>query len=552
MAIIVFYESTPTDNIQLSAHLKPTDHYWEFKRGAITPENINPDTEVISVFVGSVVTREIMDKMPRLKLIATRSTGYDHIDLDHAKMRGISVVNVPTYGENTVAEHAFALLLAVTKKLVPTISLTKKGIYKAEDLMGFDLSGKTMGIIGTGHIGRYTAKIARGFGMNVIAYDKYQDTDIAKEIGFTYENFDEVLARSDVISLHIPMTPGAYHMINMGTIERMKHGAILINTSRGELVENRAIIAALNSGRLGGAGLDTLEGEKFLRLESVIKNLIQKAASPQAYLNTAEASAMLRMPNVVVTPHSAYNTTEAIERINRTTAENIIKFWYGESPNLVRATQSSGKLVIIRHGQSEWNEQGRWTGTTDVHITEKGRESSMELGEKLADTKFDFAYISQQVRTRETLDAIMQGASQPDLKFEQTAAINERDYGIYTGMKKEAIEKIIGPAAYNELRRSWDSPVESGESLKDVYERVIPFYLRIILPRLRHGQNILVVAHGNSIRSLIKYIDNISDDQIGETEMLAGQALVYEVDSEGRSKKREIIEWREPLSDELH
>lgn len=541
MAVIVFYEANPIDIAQLSEQLKPTDHYWEYKQGVVTADNINPDAEVLSVFINSVVTKEIMDKMPRLRLIATRSTGFDHIDLDHARMRDITVVNVPSYGENTVAEHAFTLLLAVTRKLIPTVSLTKEGYYQPDKHTGLDLNGKTIGLLGTGHIGKCAAQIARGFNMKVIAYDKYQDADAARNIGFSYESFDTIIEQSDVISLHLPLSPDSYHIINDGNVSRMKKGAIIINTARGELVENRALIAGLTNGRLGGAGLDTLEGEKYLHTNSIIKNLVERAASPQSYLNTAEADALLKLKNVVITPHSAYNTVEAISRINITTAQNIIKFWYGEVPNLIKVKSSSGKLIIVRHGQSEWNALGKWTGTRDVHITRKGAESAEKLGEKLADIKVDYIYTSEQVRTKETMEALLRGNGQPDINHEATASMNERDYGIYTGMRKEAIEKIIGPDAYSELRRSWDSPVEGGESLKDVYERVIPFYLRIILPRLRHGQNVMVVAHGNSIRSLIKYIENIADNAIGDIEMLIGEALIYEVDREGRSKDKQSI-----------
>ena len=176
-----------------------------------------------------------------------------------------------------------------------------------------------------------------------------------------------------------------------------------------------------------------------------------------------------------------------------------------------------------------------------MSITSTGIQESIDIGKKIMNIPFDFAYISQQIRTKETLDAIKKGANQPDLNYEETASINERDYGIYTGMRKNDIKKIIGDKEYDLLRRSWDGPVEGGESLKDVYERAVPFYLRIILPRLLHGQNILVVAHGNSIRSLIKYIENISDADIGNLEMIQGCALSYEVNKDGRMKHKEVI-----------
>lgn len=541
MAVIVFYEATPIDTSQLTDGLRETDHYWEYVSGTINDQNINPEAEVISVFVDSIVTRELMDRMPKLRLIATRSSGYDHIDLDYAKQRNITVVNVPNFGENTVAEHAFALLLMLLRKLPHTIETTKDGSYDPADHVGTDLINLTLGIIGLGRIGSFMAKIAAGFGMKVVAYDIKQDAALAAELGVTYVGLDELLTTSDIVSLHVPLTPDTYHLINRCTIHKLKKGAILLNTARGELVENRALVRGLASGHLAGAGLDTLEGERFLRTESIIGNLVEKAASPESYLHTAETMALLRMPNVVITPHSAYNTTHAIQRINTCTVKNIIDFWYGNTPNRVSVPRSSGKLVVVRHGQSEWNALGKWTGTTDVHITELGVKESVTIGKQLRTIPFDFAFISQQVRTKETIEAIKTGAKQPGLAYEETGALNERDYGIYTGMRKNDIKKIIGNTEYDQLRRSWDGPVEGGESLKDVYERTIPFYLRIILPRLRHGQNILVVAHGNSIRSLIKYIENISDSEIGELEMIQGCALSYEVDAEGRAKTKETI-----------
>ena len=541
MAVITFYEATPIDTHQLTESLSATDHYWQYINKPITIENANPESEVISVFINSVVTSDIMDRMPKLKLIAVRASSYDHIDLDHARMRNIIVVTVPSFGENTVAEHAFAMLLSLTRRLPTTIQETKEGIYDSKDHVGSDLINRTLGIIGMGRVGEYMARIGKGFGMNVLASDRKEDPALAERVGFSYVPFDKLLTESDVVSLHTPLNPDTYHLINQGTIERMKHSAILINTSRGELVENRALIAALYKGELGGAGLDTLEGERFLHSDLAIKNIVEKAASPESHLHSAEANTLIKMPNVIVTPHSAYNTTDAIKRINDCTAQNIIDFWYGKSPNRITAPKSSGKLVIVRHGQSEWNALGRWTGTTDVHITQQGIDESAELGKRMQDIVFDYAYISQQIRTRETLEAFKNGSGQLDLRYESAQAINERDYGIYSGMRKGDSKRIIGDEAYDVLRRSWDSPVEGGESLKDVYERVIPFYLRIILPRLRHGQNILVVAHGNSIRSLIKYIENISDSEIGEMEMIQGCALAYEVDVEGRSKNKDLI-----------
>jgi len=541
MAIITFYDATSIDRFQLTNGLRETDHHWDFVGDHISLDNLNPEAEVISGHAGGPITAEIMRRLPRLRLIATRSTGFDHIDVDYATQHDIIVVNVPTYGENTVAEHAFALILAVSRRLIPTVRSTRSGDFEASRYTGFDLKGRTLGIVGLGHIGRHTAKIARGFDMNVIAYDIQKDEVFARETGVTYVTLDDVLGQSDVLSLHAPLTPDNFHLINTHSIEKMKPGAILINTARGELVENRALIAALKSSLLAGAGLDTLEGEKYLSRSAMIEAITNNATAPTSYEYSTEAQTLLEMPNVVVTQHAAFNTSEAIQRINSTTTENIIKFWYGDTPNRVTSLASSGKLVIVRHTESEWNALGKWTGISDIHLSGKGHHQAAEIGEKLAGIPFNYAYTSQQMRSRETLEGIMNGSGELGLQHEPARALNERDYGVYTGMNKDQIREMIGDDAFNELRRSYSSPVEGGESLEQVYQRTVPFYLRVILPRLRHGQNILVVAHGNSIRALIKYLENISDDDIGDLEMIQNQALVYEVDSDGRSKHKSTI-----------
>lgn len=541
MAVITFYEATELDQTQLTEFLKSTDHYWEFNKGTLQHEPINTDTEVLSVNIHSTVTRSLMDQMPKLKLIATRSSEVYHIDMDYAKQRGVVVVNVPNYGSSTVAEHAFALLLALARFIPPVTSKVRQGRFRSDEYVGFDLDGLTMGIVGTGKIGQRAAQIAHGFGMNVLAYDPSPDMSAAQALNFRYVELDELLKDSDVVSLHSSLNPDSYHMINASTLSKMKPNAVLINTANGQLVETRALLEALLADEIAGAALDTIEGEHLLHSEELIRAVSENATAPTTYTQIAEMQALLRLNNVVMTPHSGSNTVGAISRINQTTTENIMSFWFGETPNKVNPPKMSGKLVLLRHGQSEWNALGKWTGTTDVSITEKGVNESRALGEKIKDLRFDFAYISQQIRTKQTLEAFIEGADQPKLDFESTGAINERDYGIYTGMKKNDIEGIIGKNAYDLLRRSWDNPVEGGESLKDVYERTIPFYLRIILPRLLHGQNILVVAHGNSLRALIKYIENISDETIGMTEMIQECLLVYEVTREGRSKVKDVI-----------
>lgn len=207
-------------------------------------------------------------------------------------------------------------------------------------------------------------------------------------------------------------------------------------------------------------------------------------------------------------------------------------------------SQKSGLLVITRHGESEWNALGKWTGNTDVHLTAKGFHEAELLGQELKDIKIDKAYCSQQIRALETLESILDASQQYDVPYERTSAINERDYGVYTGKNKWEVQKEIGEEAFEAIRRGWNTPVEEGETLKMVYERTVPFYKQTILPELLSGKNVLIVAHGNSIRSLMKYVEEISDQDITKTEMIFGKILIYSVDSSGRrvtKDERDIV-----------
>lgn len=283
------------------------------------------DYEIISVFVGSSLNKDVLIRFPNLKLIATRSTGFDHIDLDYCKEKGIQVANVPTYGENTVAEHVFALLLTLSHHIYEAYDrLREEGVYSFEGLEGFDLKGKTMGVIGTGNIGRHAIKIAKGFEMKVIAFNKEPKPELAAELGFEYKNtLDELLSESDIVSLHVPYLPETHHLINKDNILKMKKGAILINTSRGGIVETDALVKALKSGHLGGAGLDVFEEEGAIKDEM---GYLLKGEEKTDLKVLLENHLLIDMPNVIVTPHSAFNTREAKERILNTTVKNIKTF----------------------------------------------------------------------------------------------------------------------------------------------------------------------------------------------------------------------------------
>lgn len=206
-------------------------------------------------------------------------------------------------------------------------------------------------------------------------------------------------------------------------------------------------------------------------------------------------------------------------------------------------TQKIGRLVMIRHHESEWNKLGKWTGVVDVHLSSDGFVGAKKMGELIKDFHFDYAFTSVQIRSKETYESMMSVRDKNnDIKTESVKELNERDYGDYTGKNKWDMEKILGHEEFIKIRRSWDYPIPNGESLKMVYERSVPFYLNKILPLLREDNNVLIVAHGNSIRSIMKYIENISDEKISEVEMSFGSILIYDLNTEGHMLSKEIIQ----------
>lgn len=292
------------------------------------------DNDILSIFVQSEITKKVLDALPELRFIVTRSTGFDHIDIDECKRRGIIVSNVPYYGENTVAEHSFALLLALSRKIIPSVARTKQGnFYDISQLRGFDLKDKTIGIVGTGHIGQYMIRMAKGFSMNVLAFDVRPKRKISQELGFEYtKTLEDLLSRSDIISLHAPYLPATHHMIHKKNISKIKKGAILINTARGGLVETEAILQALLDGTLSGVGMDVFEEETLTRNEHL---LLYQEFSNNVLEVALENHKLASMENVIITPHNAFNTVEAVQRIVDTTIENIRAFKAGKPVNLV-------------------------------------------------------------------------------------------------------------------------------------------------------------------------------------------------------------------------
>jgi D-lactate dehydrogenase len=291
------------------------------------------DIDILSVFINDKLNKNRLQQFPRLKMIATRTTGYDHIDLDYARSAGILVCNVPAYGDNTVAEHTFALILSLSRNLRKAYLKNLAGDYSLNGLTGFDLKGRTIGIIGTGKIGLRVIQIARGFSMNVIAADPFPNALLADVLQYKYVPVPELLARSDIISLHAPYSKQTHHLINMGTIKYIEKRPLLINTSRGGLIETEALIKALDSEIISGAGIDVIEGEELLfNLED---QRMAKACDCEKHFQLINTLNILKRDNVVFTPHIAFNSKEAIMRIVDTTIDNIAAFSSGQPINVV-------------------------------------------------------------------------------------------------------------------------------------------------------------------------------------------------------------------------
>lgn len=290
------------------------------------------DAEAISTFIYSDLGAASLARFPRLRLIATRSTGFNHIDLPYCRAHGITVCNVPEYADHTVAEHVFALLLAISHNIVKSVIHTKSGNFTQEGLQGFDLQDKTLGVVGTGSIGKHVIRIAAGFGMKVIACDVRPNREAAAALGFSYVSMDELLAASDIITLHVPGTPETRHLISRPQFEAMKPGCVLINTARGEVVDTAALLDSLQKKKVAAAGLDVLPGEPLIREEAeLLRYIFDKQDLQSLFIDYV----LIHHPNVLITPHNAFNTREAVDRLLRTSVQNLVSFLAGRPQNVV-------------------------------------------------------------------------------------------------------------------------------------------------------------------------------------------------------------------------
>ena len=324
---IVFFDAGDVEKEHIQQNMAGFNvQYYSEELTVDTAKNAK-DCAIISIFMYSKIDRKILNLLPNLKCIATRSTGFDHIDVKECTKKGITLCNVPVYGENTVAEHAFALILSLSRKIHESYDRTVRGNFSLDGLQGFDLRGKTIGVLGTGHIGMHAVRIARGFEMNVIAYDKFPNKKLEKRYGFKYKQFDYLLAHSDIITIHVPYNKFTHHLINRKNINKIKKGAILINTARGGIVETSALSDALIKGKLGGAGLDVLEEEASIREE---KELLDSRFSNEKLKTMLRNHILMKLNNVIITPHNAFNSIEALRRIEDTTCDNIKGFIKGK------------------------------------------------------------------------------------------------------------------------------------------------------------------------------------------------------------------------------
>ncbi|MEK6808877.1 MAG: NAD(P)-dependent oxidoreductase [Nanoarchaeota archaeon] len=255
---IAFFELEPWEVEYLKNNLTGFDMQFISENLAEQNSSEIKSAQAIGLFIYSIINKRVLERLPNLRLIVTLSTGFDHIDLKECRKRNIVVCNVPHYGENTVAEHTFALILNLTRKIHKAYDRTVRGDFSLDGLRGIDLQGKILGVIGSGSIGLHVIRIANGFEMNVIAYDKFKDIRLEKKLDFSYVSLEKLFKISDIITLHLPYNKSTHHLINKSVIAKMKKGVYIINTARGGIIDTSALLEGLQTGKIAGAGLDVL------------------------------------------------------------------------------------------------------------------------------------------------------------------------------------------------------------------------------------------------------------------------------------------------------
>lgn len=313
---IAFFDTKPYDLPAFQKYGKEQNIDFKFFETKLTPDtaSLAAGCEGVCVFVNDTVNAEVIDRLYELgvKVIALRCAGYNNVDLRHTYGK-IHVMHVPAYSPYAIAEHAMAMLLTSIRRIHKAYIRTKDFNFSLSGLAGFDLHGKTVGVVGTGRIGRVFIDICRGFGMNVIAYDKFP----AKDSGIDYVSLSELFERSDVISLHCPLTEETHHLIDKNALEKLKTGVVIINTSRGALIDAEALLEGIKQRKIGAACLDVYEEESDVFFQDFSGHIMSDDVLAR----------LISMPNVLVTSHQAFLTNEALENIAETTVGNIVSFF---------------------------------------------------------------------------------------------------------------------------------------------------------------------------------------------------------------------------------
>lgn len=329
---IGFFDAKSYDRNVFNACNEGSDLEIHFFGDRLNEESVRlaKGMDVVCVFVDDICDRQVIDTLKAygVKLIALRCAGFNNVDLQEARHCGIPVVRVPAYSPHAVAEYAVTLMLCLNRKVYRSVNRTREFNFKLDGLMGFDMHGKTVGIVGMGRIAKILIGILRGFGMHILAYDVYPDMEFAKANDVEVVDLDEIYRRSDIISLHVPLTPRTRFMINRVSINKMKRGVMIVNTGRGKLIHTEDLILGLRSGQISAAGLDVYEYEQNYFYEDWSDQMV----------SDDKLAILLSMPNVILTSHQAFFTREALQNIAQTTLNNIQLFFdKGEMPNEVKA-----------------------------------------------------------------------------------------------------------------------------------------------------------------------------------------------------------------------
>ncbi|WP_202410427.1 2-hydroxyacid dehydrogenase [Pseudomaricurvus sp. HS19] len=322
MIRIAFYDCKPYDRISFNQANKRFGLHISWLETHLNADTVSLSQghQVVCAFVNDTIDAEVIHQLKQqgVRLLAMRCAGYNNVDL-HAAGTDLTVVRVPGYSPYAVAEHAAALILTLNRHTHKAYNRTRDGNFSINGLLGFDLHGKVAGVIGTGQIGQCLISILNGFGMQVLAYDPQQNSELAARLGFTYTTLAELYRQSDLISLHCPLTPETFHLIDNNAIAQMKAGVMIINTGRGKLIDTKALITALKADRIGSAGLDVYEEEADYFFED-------RSLNP---ITDDTLARLLTFPNVLITSHQGFFTREALHNIAETTLQNIDDFFAG-------------------------------------------------------------------------------------------------------------------------------------------------------------------------------------------------------------------------------